>query len=326
MGSARKLREIGKVVGNAILVFVLATFGITILVRLLPGDPAEALLPFGSPEQQDQLRRELGLDRNVVIYYLNWLWDFVRGDFGVFYNTSGEGGTEVSTLIANSLPRSLLIMLYTMIFSLLVSIPLGMLLGYKSDTKTDKIGSNVVFALSSVPNFVIGLGLMYYLSVSIEWLEPVGYTPIGDGVGEHFKSVLMPVLALSVGLIATQTRLLRADVISTLKEDFVTMASSKGLSNKWILWRHVFRPSSLTLMTSAALNMGALIGGAVVIESLFAIDGFGLLLTSSLNSRQYLAIQSIVALIALGYIVFNAIVDGFYAVVDPRVRSGRGAA
>lgn len=326
MGSARKLREIGKVVGKAILVFVLATFGITILVRLLPGDPAEALLPFGSPEQQDQLRRELGLDRNVVIYYLNWLWDFVRGDFGVFYNTSGEGGTEVSTLIANSLPRSLLIMLYTMIFSLLVSIPLGMLLGYKSDTKTDKIGSNVVFALSSVPNFVIGLGLMYYLSVSIEWLEPVGYTPIGDGVGEHFKSVLMPVLALSVGLIATQTRLLRADVISTLKEDFVTMASSKGLSNKWILWRHVFRPSSLTLMTSAALNMGALIGGAVVIESLFAIDGFGLLLTSSLNSRQYLAIQSIVALIALGYIVFNAIVDGFYAVVDPRVRSGRGAA
>ena len=325
MGSARKLREIGKVVGKAVIVFVLATFGITILVRLLPGDPAEALLPFGSPEQQDQLRKDLGLDRNVVIYYLNWLWDFVRGDFGVFYNTSGEGGTQVSTLIANSLPRSLLIMLYTMVFSLCVSIPLGMLLGFKSDSKTDKIGSNAVFALSSVPNFVIGLVLMYYLSVSIEWLEPVGYTPIADGVGEHFKSVLMPVLALSVGLIATQTRLLRADVIATLKEDFVTMASSKGLSNKWILWRHVFRPSSLTLMTSAALNMGALIGGAVVIESLFAIDGFGLLLTSSLNSRQYLAIQSVVALIALGYIVFNAIVDAFYAVVDPRVRSGREA-
>jgi peptide/nickel transport system permease protein len=294
-------------------------------VRLLPGDPAETLLPFGSPEQQDQLRQELGLDRNIVIYYLNWLWDFVRGDFGVFYNTSGEGGTEVSTLIANSLPRSLLIMLYTMVFSLLVSIPLGMLLGYKSDTKADKIGSNLVFALSSVPNFVVGLVLMYYLSVSIEWLEPVGYTPIADGLGAHFKSVLMPVLALSLGLIATQTRLLRADVIGTLKEDFITMASSKGLSNKWILWRHAFRPSSLTLMTSAALNMGALIGGAVVIESLFAIDGFGLLLTSSLNSRQYLAIQSIVALIALGYIVFNAIVDGFYAVVDPRVRSGREA-
>jgi peptide/nickel transport system permease protein len=325
MSTARRLREIGKVVGKAIIVFVLATFGITVLVRLLPGDPAETLLPFGSPEQQDQLRQELGLDRNIVIYYLNWLWDFVRGDFGVFYNTSGEGGTEVSTLIANSLPRSLLIMLYTMVFSLLVSIPLGMLLGYKSDTKADKIGSNLVFALSSVPNFVVGLVLMYYLSVSIEWLEPVGYTPIADGLGAHFKSVLMPVLALSLGLIATQTRLLRADVIGTLKEDFITMASSKGLSNKWILWRHAFRPSSLTLMTSAALNMGALIGGAVVIESLFAIDGFGLLLTSSLNSRQYLAIQSIVALIALGYIVFNAIVDGFYAVVDPRVRSGREA-
>lgn len=320
MSTAYKVREIAKVVGKAVLVFVLATFGITVLVRLLPGDPAETLLPFGTPEQHAALRKDLGLDRNIVIYYLNWLWDFVRGDFGIFYNTSG-GGSKVSTLIGNSLPRSLLIMLYTMVFSLVVSIPLGMLLGYKADTKTDKIGSNAVFALSSVPNFVIGLVLMYLLSVKIEWLEPVGYTPIGDGLGAHFRSVLMPVLALSVGLIATQTRLLRADVIATLKEDFITMASSKGLSNKWILWRHAFRPSSLTLMTSAALNMGALIGGAVVVESLFAIDGFGLLLTSSLNYRQYLAIQSIVALIALGYIVFNAVVDGFYAVVDPRVRS-----
>jgi peptide/nickel transport system permease protein len=326
MSRTRKLREVAKVVGKAVLVFVLATFGITVLVRLLPGDPAETLLPFGTPDQHEALRQELGLDRNIVIYYFNWLWDFVRGDFGVFYNTSGEGGTEVSTLIANSLPRSLLIMLYTMLFSLMVSIPLGMLLGYKADTKTDKVGSNLVFALSSIPNFVIGLVLMLFLSIKIEWLEPVGYTPIGDGISAHLKSVLMPVLALSVGLIATQTRLLRADVISTLKEDFITMASSKGLSNKWILWRHAFRPSSLTLMTSAALNMGALIGGAVVIESLFAIDGFGLLLTSSLNYRQYLAIQSIVALIALGYILFNAIVDGFYAVVDPRVRSGRESA
>ncbi|MEY3748494.1 MAG: hypothetical protein RLZZ449_388 [Actinomycetota bacterium] len=114
------------------------------------------------------------------------------------------------------------------------------------------------------------------------------------------------------------------DTIATLKEDFVTMASSKGLSNKWILWRHVLRPSSLTLLTSAALNMGALIGGAVVVESVFAFDGLGTLIAYSINFRQYLAIQSLIALVAVSYILFNLIVDVLYGIVDPRVRSHRG--
>jgi peptide/nickel transport system permease protein len=135
----------------------------------------------------------------------------------------------------------------------------------------------------------------------------------------------MPVLSLSLGLVATFSRLLRVDTIATLKEDFVTMASSKGLSNTWILWRHVFRPSSSTLLTSAALNMAALIGGAVIIETIFALNGFGMLLTVSLATRQYLAIQSLVALVAIAYMFFNLLVDLLYSVVDPRVASHRGA-
>jgi peptide/nickel transport system permease protein len=133
------------------------------------------------------------------------------------------------------------------------------------------------------------------------------------------------VVSLSLGTIATFTRLLRVDTIATLKEDFVTMASSKGLSNRWILWRHVFRPSSLTLLTSAALTMASLIGGAVVIESVFALNGFGMLLAMSIAVRQYLAIQSLVALVAIAFILFNLIVDVLYAVIDPRVRNHRGA-
>ena len=137
--------------------------------------------------------------------------------------------------------------------------------------------------------------------------------------------MIMPVISLSLGTIATFTRLLRVDTIATLKEDFVTMASSKGLSNRWILWRHVFRPSSLTLLTSAALTMASLIGGAVVIESVFALNGFGMLLAMSIAVRQYLAIQSLVALVAIAFILFNLIGDLLYAVIDPRVRSHRGA-
>ncbi len=324
--TVRKAKNVSLIVGKAILVLLLATFGITILVRLLPGDPAETLLPFGTPDQHAALRRDLGLNDNVFVYYFKWLGRFVQGDLGYFYSSSGSEGTKVTTLVGNVLPRSLLIMVYTMIFSLIVSIPLGVLLGYKADTKVDRIGSNLLFALSSIPNFVVALILMYVFSVQFELLPAIGYTPIGDGLGEHFKSVVLPVLSLSIGLIATQTRLLRTDLIATLKEDFVTMASSKGLSDRFILWRHAFRPSSLTLMTSAALNMGALIGGAVIIEAIFALDGFGLFLTTTMNARQYLAIQSVVALVTIFYVLFNAIVDTFYAIVDPRVRSHRGAA
>lgn len=322
----RKVKNVSMIVGKAVLVLLLATFGITLLVRLLPGDPAETLLPYGSPEQHAALRQQLGLNSNIFTYYFKWLGRFVRGDLGYFYSTSGSEGTKVTTLVGNVLPRSLLLMVYTMILSIVISIPLGVLISYKADTRLDRFVSNTLFALSSIPNFVIALMLIFTFSVKWELLPAIGYTPIGDGLSEHFKSMVMPTISLAIGLIATQTRLLRTDMIATLKEDFVTMASSKGLSDRFILWRHAFRPSSLTLMTSAALNMGSLIGGAVIIEAIFALDGFGLFLTSTMNARQYLAIQSVVALVTIFYVLFNAIVDTFYAIVDPRVRSHRGAA
>ena len=324
MNAVGKFGGIAKQLIRVIIVLVLVTFGVTVIVRLLPGDPVTTLLPFGTPEQHAVLRKELGLDVNIFHYYVRWLWDFVRGDFGQTYTTVADGGVQVRDQIALTLPRTLFLMGYTIVFSLIVSIPLGILLAYKADTRLDKTVSNVLFGFASIPNFGIGLGLAYLLGVKFNLLNPVGYVPMTENVAEHFKSMIMPVLALSIGLISTFTRLLRTDTIATLKEDFVTMASSKGLSNKWILWRHVLRPSSLTLLTSAALNMGALIGGAVVVESVFAFDGLGTLIAYSINFRQYLAIQSLIALVAVSYILFNLIVDVLYGIVDPRVRSHRG--
>jgi peptide/nickel transport system permease protein len=320
-----KFGGIAKQLGRAVLVLILVTFGITVIVRLLPGDPVTSLLPFGTPEQHDVLRKELGLDVNIFQYYWSWLKDFVRGDFGQTYTSVADGGVAVRDQIGLTLPRTLFLMVYTTVFSLIVSIPLGIFLAYKADTRADKTISNTLFAFASIPNFAVGLALAYILGVQLELVNPVGYVPLTENVGEHFKSMVMPVLALSIGLISTFTRLLRVDTIATLKEDFVTMASSKGLSNSWILWRHVLRPSSLTLLTSAALNMGALIGGAVVVESVFAFDGLGTLIAQSIYYRQYLAIQSLIALVAVAYIVFNVIVDILYGVIDPRVRSHRGA-
>ena len=324
----QKLIKTTQRLSQVALVLFLVTFLVTVLVRLLPGDIVTALIPFGTEEEQAQLRSELGLDTNIFVYYFRWLGSFLQGDLGIYY-APGESYSDASytvwAMLSLTIPRTLLIMVYTLGFSLLCSIPLGMLLAYKADTRTDKASSNILFGLSSIPNFAVGLGLAYILGVKFELLNPIGYVTWAEGPAEHIKSMIMPVLSLSIGLIATFTRLLRADIISTLKEDFVTMASSKGLSNRWILWKHVFRPSSLSLLTAAALNMGSLIGGAVVIEVIFALNGVGMFLVTSIALRQYLAIQSTVALIAISYIAFNLIVDAFMPKIDPRIRSHNGA-
>ena len=321
-----RLRMLLQIVVRFATVLLLATFAITLLVRLLPGDPATNLFPFSSDEERAIFREKLGLNNNIVLYYFQWLGNFITGDLGASYVATGDGlGVPVTQTLGVVLPRTLLLVLYVTIFSLAVAIPLGILLAFRAESRLDRVVSNLLFGLASIPNFALGLGLAFVIGVQLNWLPVIGYVPIAEGLGEHFKSLAMPTLSLSLGLIATFSRLLRVDTIATLKEDFVTMASSKGLSNSWILWRHVFRPSSSTLLTSAALNMAGLIGGAVVIETVFALNGFGTFLTVSLATRQYLAIQSLIALVAVAYMTFNLLVDLLYAVVDPRVASHRGA-
>lgn len=321
-----RLRIIGTNLAKFASVLLLATFGITVLVRLLPGDPVDTLMAYAPEEAKEQLREDLGLNQGIVPFYFGWLGDFVTGDFGEYFSPQGDGtGVPLSSMLSVSVQRSLLLMLYTTLFSLLFAIPLGLLMAYKAETRVDRIISNTLFAIASIPNFAIGLGLAFIVGVQLNWLPVLGYEPINEGLGAHVKAMVLPVLSLSLGLISTFSRLLRVDTIATLREDFVTMASSKGLSNSWILWRHVLRPSSSTLITSAALNMAGLIGGAVIIETVFALNGFGMLLAASIAQRQYMAIQSLVALVAIAYMLFNFIVDVLYAVVDPRVASHRGA-
>ena len=321
-----KIRIVTSILARFFIVLVLVTFGITFLVRILPGDPVTTLLSFATEEQRAELSAELGLDVNIFQYYVRWLGDFVSGDLGKYYASTGDGGgVTVSAMLGQTLPRSILLMVYVMLFSLVLSVPLGIFMAYRAESRADRTISNTLFGLASVPSFAVGLGLAFIVGVKLNWLPVLGYVPLTESVSEHFRSMVMPTLSLSVGLIATFSRLLRVDTIATLKEDFVTMASSKGLSNGWILWRHVFRPSSTTLLTSAALNMGSLIGGAVIVETVFALNGFGMLLTTSIATRQYLAIQSLVALVAIFFMFFNLLVDLLYAVVDPRVASHRGA-
>ena len=308
-------------VAQLLIVLLLVTFGVSLLLRLIPVDLATILLPVASEEERVALRAELGFDKGPIGYYLQWLGNFVQGDFGKIYFSGGT--EEVSDHLKEAMPRSLLLMVYTQILALVVAIPLGVLSAYRAGRRADKIISNSLFALQSVPGFAIALVLIIFLGVKFGWLPTLGYAPISDGIWEHSKHMIMPVISLSLGLIATYTRLLRADMITALREDYVTMAASKGLSDSRILWRHVLRPSSMTLMTSAALSMGGLIGGAIVIESIFATYGVGFEIFAAISGRQYIALQSSVAVIALFYVFFNLVVDIASGFVDPRTRDRR---
>ena len=308
-------------VAQLLIVLLLVTFGVSLLLRLIPVDLATILLPAASEGEREILRAELGFDKGPIGYYLQWLGNFVQGDFGKIYFSGGT--EEVSDHLKQAMPRSLLLMVYTQILALVIAVPLGVISAYRAGRRTDKIISNSLFALSSVPNFAIALLLIIFIGVKLAWLPTLGYVPIAEGFGEHLKHMVMPVISLSLGLIATYTRLLRADMISALREDYVTMAASKGLSDRRILWRHVLRPSSMTLLTSAALSMGGLIGGAIVIESIFATYGIGFEVFAAIGGRQYVALQSTVAVIALFYVFFNLVVDVGSGFVVPRTRDRR---
>lgn len=180
--------------------------------------------------------------------------------------------------------------------------------------------SNSAYAALSIPGFALTLILAYVLGVKLHWLPPSGWRdPWYDTIG-HLRRVIIPAFALSLGPAAIYMRLLRTDLIATLRQDFITMARAKGISTQRILWRHALRPSSITLLTAAGLNIGTLIGGALVIEVVFQLPGMGLLAASAIGGRQLVAVQSIVAIFAVLYVAVNVFVDLAYTVVDPRIR------
>lgn len=308
---------------QAALVVIGATFLLSLMLRLLPVGLRDLYVVGLDQADRDAFARELRLDRDPITYYVLWLWDFVRGDLG-HYVAGGALGDRVSTRLMAALPNSLLLIAASQLLSLLVAVPLGIFTALRVGRRSDRAISYGLFTASSIPNFVFGLLMASFIGVTLALLPPI-YVGPEQGVGESVKSLVLPVVALSIPLIATYTRLLRTDVIATLREDYVTMAVSKGLSTRRILFTHVLRPSSVTLFTSFALNMGALIGGTLVIEQVFAIPGLGQEIGLAIFSRQFFALQSYVAVIAVGFIVFNTLADIVVGFVDPRTRERRGA-
>jgi peptide/nickel transport system permease protein len=318
-----------------VVVLILSTLFAFALLRLFPGDAADAVIPYGTRAQKAKFRAETGLDKPFFEQYATWLGNLAQGDFGKDY----QSNTPVSQKLETALPVSLQLMLYAQILALVVAIPLGVFSAYRAGTKSDGAINAGAFALLALPSFVLALALAYWVGVKWHpdipllgripvsgyepgWMEAVFGAPTGN-LGKHFASMLLPSIALAAGLIAVYMRLLRSDMIATLQENYITMARAKGLSDQRILWRHALRPSSLTLLTVAGLNFGTLIGGAVAVEVIFQIPGLGTLIYQAINARQLVELQSYIAIIAVGYVLINFAIDTLYVVLDPRIRRAR---
>ena len=302
-----------------LLVILLAATALTFFItNVLPGDAAVAILgDSATPADIASLRTELGLDRNIVVRYVDWLSHALRGDLGKSYRTR----ENISTMIADRLPVTLELILLTQLIALVFAVPAGILAAYRSRTKVDSALATVSIGLLSTPAFVKGILLIYLMSVLLGWFPASGYKSLSDGLGANLHSLALPAMTLALAEFPVYMRLLRADMISTLQQDYILVARAKGLGVREILLGHALRPSSLSLVTVVGINLGRLVGGAVVIETLFALPGIGQMLVNAVYQHDQFVIQGVVLVIATGFVLINLLVDLMYAVIDPRVRT-----
>ncbi len=313
------LKMIASRLTRLVLTVLVVTFATFTLTNVLPGDAVNALIPIDAQQDREfveQIREEWGLNDPLIVRYGRWLGDAVQGDLGRSLVT----GQPVTDEITHRLPITLEIMVVAVGFSLLVAVPLGAFTGYREGRKSDRVFSGVAQAGLSLPSFVTGLILIYVFALKLQWFPAVGWNRLSNGIGPNLKSVALPALALAITEIAVYTRVLRSDMIHTLKENYILSARAKGLTDRFILFRHGLRPSLLTLVTVVGLNIGFLIGGTLVIEYVFAIPGIGKRLFSAIQQRDFMMVQAITILITVFYVVVNTITDLTYMVVDPRIR------
>jgi peptide/nickel transport system permease protein len=300
----------------AVLLLFGATFFTYFSLNLLPGDPAVAILGTeATPENVAHLRTELGFDRPVLVRYADYIKGAVQGDLGRSYRTR----QPVRDALGRPLWVSTRLMIAAQLLAFSLALPLGMLSAYRSGTRLDRGLTTLSFLFLSVPGFVLGLLLMLVLGLHMGWFPTIFPTDVG-GLAGQARAFFLPALTLALAQGSVYARILRTDLISTLQEDFVGAARAKGLSDRKVLFRHALRPSTPAMLTVTGVNIGHLIGGAVVVERLFAVPGLGTLLVQAVTARDYLMVVGVVTLVCAAFILINFLVDLLHGALDPRIR------
>jgi len=286
------------------------------LVHLLPGDPSVVILgPNDTAHNRAVLFQQLGLNKPLYQQYFVWLGAVFHGNLGQSYLNH----ESVTHIVATGFPIDLELIIISQVIAFAVAIPLALVTSRRPNRALDNVSTTSTFGLLALPPFVIAPIMVAVFAVGLHWFPATGYVPFSQDPATNLHDMILPSLAITAGSIAVYYRLLRSDLISTLQEDFITMARSKGLGNRTIMWRHAFRPSSFSLLAAAGVNIGALLAGTFIVEYLFAIAGLGYSLVQAVQQRDYLVVQGIALVVAIAYVVLQFIIDFLFTVVDPRV-------
>lgn len=292
-----------------------------LLIRLVPGDPAMVILGLrATPESVAALRQDLRLDDPIAVQYLHWLGNVLRGDLGVDYRTH----EPISEQLLTRLPVTLEMAVLAMLISIVVGIPLGVLAAARRRGIADQGSTTLGLLGISIPDFWLGVMLILLMALVLGWLPSSGYVPLGDSITGNLSHMLLPALTLAVNFAAVLTRTTRGAVLEVLNRPFVRTAEAKGLRERAVVLGHVLRNAAIPIVTVVGLQFGYALGGAIIIEQIFALPGVGRLTLNAVLERNYPVVQGAVLLVTFLFMVINIVTDSLYAVIDPRIRqSGR---
>ena len=301
--------------------FVATLFVVSLLVfvviRVLPGDPAQVIMGTeGNPEATARLRTSLGLDRPLVVQYVDWLAHAVRGDLGV----SIQYEVPVGRLIASRLPVTIPLTLLAACLMSLTAVPLGLY----AATRHRRAGDYLAMAFSqigiAVPSFWAGLLLIVLFSVRLGWVESGGFAGWSGGLWPAVRSLLLPAIALGLFQAAVLVRATRSAVLDVLREEYVRAARAKGVSEALVLGKHTLRNALIPIVTVAGIQLGQLMAGSIVLESVFALPGLGRLALGAITARDLPVVQGVILFVASSIVLINFAVDLAYLLLDPRIR------
>jgi peptide/nickel transport system permease protein len=304
-----------------LLLVVPTLLGVTLvvfsLVRLLPGDAVSMLLQdYAYAKDADELRARLGLDLPFHIQYLGWLGGLLQGNLG----TSLRSNEPVTIELSNRMPVTAELGLMAMAIGLLIAVPVGVISAVRQDTRTDYLARGVAIGMLAIPGFWLGTLVITLPSIWWQWTPPLRYTKLWEDPGKNLGQMIIPAIILGIALSGTVMRLTRAQMLEVLRQDYVRTASAKGLDEWAVVLRHALRNAFIPVLTLLGLEVAIVVGGAVVIENVFALPGIGRYLLEGIQYRDYPVIQALNLIFATVIVLTNLMVDLLYAVFDPRVR------
>jgi peptide/nickel transport system permease protein len=300
---------------------LIVLFGVTVAVflmlKLTPGDPATAILGVqATPAEVARVRQALGLDQPIYVQFGLWFANLLQGDLGVSYISK----KPVLELITTRFPVTLELTIFAMLLAVIFGIPAGMISAARRYTPLDYTITSLSLFGVSMPAFWFAILLILLFSLYLGWLPASGYVPWRRGVWPHMKSMIMPSISLGLFLMGSLARFSRASMIETLVKDYIRTANAKGLARPVVLWRHALKNALIPTVTVLGIQFGALLGGAIITEQVFAFPGVGTMLLTAVNQRDFPVVQGLTLVIAVAFTLTNLVVDVLYTWLNPRIR------